>query len=316
MSLNANALANLLYSYTFQQDGVSAVDCSNANASEQQWLAISITQAIQEEHGIKPDAWRQRPGITLSAPLSGTATVTFGSTACTLGTLLPPNDGCTVRFSSGIDNELNYNAKNSVWVLRRPHDGATGTLTASLWHDCWVAADGAQFENVLGDVLANEVPIVVARTMQEVETCRWRFPWWDYGGGNVQTRLRFAGRVLAVVFEPWSSPFTNKIESRLRFTPMPGAQTVIDANLQVAAQAVSIADILATGGAAVSFWTPAGLDESILAAIALQKWTISPFFRTESARKGIDLQYTRAVDRLRDFRGHQEAMAGIEIRGW
>jgi len=28
------------------------------------------------------------------------------------------------------------------------------------------------------------------------------------------------------------------------------------------------------------------------------------------------VQYQRAVDRLRDFRGHQEAMAGVEVRGW
>jgi len=226
-----------------------------------------------------------------------------------------------VRFSSGIDNELNSNGSGG-YALRRPHDGDSGTLTATLWQDCWVAADGSQFENVLGDVLANEVPIVVARTLKEVEMCRWRYPWWDYGAGNLQTRLRFAGRVLAVVFEPWASPATNQIQTRLRFTPMPAAQTVIDANLQVAAQVVSIADILADGVTGsppppvVPFWTPANLDESILAAIALQKWTISPFFRTDSARKGIDLQYTRAVDRLRDFRRHQEAQGGIEIRGW
>jgi hypothetical protein len=319
MSTNANALANLLYSYTFQQDGVTPVSVANASSSEQQWLALAITQAIQEMHGIKPDAWRQRPGITLSAPIAGTATVTFGSTACSLGTLTVPNDGCTVRFSSGIDNELNSNGSGG-YVLRRPHDGESGTLTATLWQDCWVAADGTQYENVLGDVLANEVPIVVARTMKEVEMCRWRYPWRDYGAGNLQTRLRFAGRVLAVVFEPWTSPFTSQMQTRLRFTPMPAAQTVIDANLQVAAQVITAADILADGvgsdPAPVTFWTPAGLDESILTAIALQKWTISPFFRTDSARKGIDLQYTRAVDRLRDFRGHQEAMAGIEIRGW
>jgi len=320
--LNANALANLLWSYSFQQDGVSAVSVANANANQQAWLALCITQAIQEMHGIKPDAWRERPGITLAAPQTGTATVTFGSTACTLGTLLPPSDGCTVRFSSGIDNELNYDAANSVWVLRRPHDGDSGTLSATLWQDCWVAANGAQYENVLGDVLANEVPIVVARTMKEVEMCRWRYPWWDYGAGNLQTRLRFAGRVLAVVFEPWTSPFTNTIETRLRFTPMPNYQHVIDANLQVAAQVITVADLLADGVTGdppppvVPFWTPAGLDESILTAIALQKWTVSPWFRTDSARKPIDIQYQRAVDRLRDFRGHQEAMAGVEVRGW
>jgi hypothetical protein len=146
MSTNANALANLLYSYTFQQDGVTPVSVANASSSEQQWLALAITQAIQEMHGIKPDAWRERPGITLSAPITGTATVTFGSTACTLGTLTVPNDGCTVRFSSGIDNELNSNGSGG-YVLRRPHDGDSATL----WQDCWVAADGTQYENVLGE---------------------------------------------------------------------------------------------------------------------------------------------------------------------
>lgn len=316
MSLTANALANLLWSYSFQQDGTSAVDVSTANANQQNWLALCITQAIQEMHGMKPDAWRQRPGITLLGPQTGTVTVTNGSTACTLGTLVPPYDGCTLQMEGSQDNELNYNPKTSLWVLRRPHDGPTGTISGNLYMDCWVATDGTAFENVLGDVLANGIPIITARTMKEVEMCRWMYPWWDYGAGYVQTRKRFAGRVLAVVMEPWVSPWTNLMENRLRFTPMPFGQTVIDANLQVAAQVITVANMLATGGSAVNFWTPALLDESILADIALKRFSKSPWFRTESARKGIAEDYALACDRLRNFRGQQEAQASIEIRGW
>lgn len=315
MSTDANSLAILLYGYTFMQDGVSAVNPSSANASQQQWLAMVITQAIQEMHGINPDCWRQRPGITLVAPITGTITATFGSTAVTLGTLTIPNDGCTLRFSAGFDNELNYDAATTSYVLRRPHDGATGLQTATVWHDCWVATDGTQYENVLGDVLANEIPIEVARTLKEVELSRIIPPWWDYGAGWMNGRKRFAGRVLAVVMEPWASPFKTQMQTRLRFTPMPGWQTVIDANFQVAAQVVSVADILNTS-TPVTFWTPAKLDETILADIALKRWAKSPYFRTESARKDIQLDYEKAVDRLRDFRGQQSACAGVEIIGY
>ena len=54
MSTNANTLANLLYSYTYQSDGVTAADVTNANANEKQWLALAITQALQEMHRVAP----------------------------------------------------------------------------------------------------------------------------------------------------------------------------------------------------------------------------------------------------------------------
>ena len=136
----------------------------------------------------------------------------------------------------------------------------------------------------------------------------------DYGAGQpLMSRRRFAGCVLAVVLEEWASPFTHKIEMRLRFTPMPGAQTVIEADLQAAAPTISTANLL---DSSVMFQVPASLDESILIPIALKKWSLSPFFRSESARKGIDEQYATALDRLGSFRGHQEARACIQVNGY
>lgn len=314
MSLTANALGTLMFAYSYQQTGTTAPDIANAPAAHQQWIANSITKAIQAMHGAKPDAWRRRPGITLVAPITGTATVTTGSTAVTLGTLTVPNDGCTVRFSSGIDNEINSDGSGG-WQLRRPHDGLTGTLQATLWHDCWPAADGVTYENILGDVLANEVKIIVAATLDEVELNRFSFPWFDYGRGSAQTRLRLAGRVLAVVFEPWANPNSSQIQTRLRFTPMPDAQTVIDANLQVASQVITVANLLATSPY-IYFQTPAHLDESILQPIAMKKWSSSPFFRTDDARKGIDEEYKEALNRLRDFAGQQDARPRVIVHGW
>ena len=309
---NANTLANLLYSYTYQSDGVTVADVTNANANEKQWLALAITQALQEMHRVAPGLFKRRAGITLSAPITGTATVVNGATTITPVTLGVPNSGCTVRFGAqSLDNEIEW--AGGAYQLRRPHDGPSGTLEATLWHDCWVSADGGAFENVLGDVLANGRPIVVARTLDEVELCRFRWGS-DYGLGQpLMSRRRFAGYVLAVVLEEWASPFSNKIEMRLRFTPMPGAQTVIDANLQAAAPTISTANLL---DPSVTFQVPASLDESIVVPIALKKWSLSPFFRTESARKGIDEQYAAALERLGSFRGHQEARASIRVSGY
>lgn len=314
--LTINSLANLLYNFTAQPlNGTTVSDVANANANDLLWLATTITSALQNMRGINPDLWRERPGITLAAPQIGTATVTFGSTSCTLGTLLPPSDGCTVRFSQGLDNELNFDSKNSVWVLRRPHDGVTGLQSAQLWQDSWIAADGTVYENVLGDVLANEIPIVAARTMNAVELSRIIPPWWDYGSGWLNGRKRFAGRILAVVWEPWASPFTNQIQTRLRFTPMPAWQNVIDANFLVAAPTITPANIQATSPA-VPLQTPAGLDESITLAFALNEWASSPTFRVESSRKGIAERYAKAEARLRDWRGQQSAKAEVMIHGW
>jgi len=55
---------------------------------------------------------------------------------------------------------------------------------------------------------------------------------------------------------------------------------------------------------------------NMLVPIALKRWSLSPYFRTEAARKGIDDEYKLAVERLRNLRPHQEAMSGVIIRGY
>lgn len=286
MSFTAKALGDLLYSY-IDQSGTSGPtgDVTNASAIEKKWIALAMSQAVQEARKLNPWMFVQRPGIVLRAPVTGTITVTQYSRAVTLGTLAaPPNDGCTVRITGCMDNELNETATPGTYQLRRDHEGASDTVEATLWHDCWMAGDGASYEGALGEVRANGRLV---------------------GADYPEYQVRQAGEVEAVLCEQWASPFVKKIQTRLRFSPMPSAVTVVDAALILAAPTFAAADVISTE---IVFQVPQQLDELLLHPLAAKKFMAMPVFRAPAdTRKEINAQYADAVSTFRAMRGHLSA---------
>lgn len=303
MSLTVNALANLLYAY-IDQSGTSGPsgDVGNGSATEKRFIALAISQALKDARKLAPALFTQRPGIVLRAPISGTLAVTQYSPAATLDTLTVPNDGCTVRIGSdGLDNELNVTATPGTYALRREHEGATGTATATLWHDCWVAADGASFEGVLGDVRANGRPLDVVTSSEELDAYRL---FNDFGTVSL-ARVRPAGEVRAVLCEQWASPFAKKIQTRLRFAPMPDRATVIDASLIISAPVIADSDLAST---AITFQIPQALDETLLFPLAMKRFLSMPVMRADQAvRQMLIDQAAEAANTLKLLRGHISA---------
>ncbi len=313
MSLNANELAGLVYSY-IDQTGTAGPsgDLTHATDAEKTFIALAITQALQEARKLNPGLFVQRPGIVLRAPRAGTLTVTQYDTAVTLGTLTVPNDGCTVRIGGGLDNELNETSTPDTYALARPYEGATSTVNATLWHDCWVAADGTNYEAVLGDVRVGGRPLDVVNSMDDLD--RYRL-FRDLGVVSV-ARVKPAGIVQAVLCEQWASPFTKKIQTRLRFAPMPDAQTIVQASLIIAAPKITADDLAATGDDAVTFQIPQQLDETLLFPLVMNKFRIMPVFRPEpDLTVSIKEQYATAVNDLKLLRGHYAAENRIVTPG-
>lgn len=303
----AKSIADLLFAYV-DQSGVAgpSFDATNGSSAEKAFIALALTQAVQEARKLNPGVFVQRPGIVLRAPMSGTITVTQYSATVTLGTLpAPPNDGCTIRIDGGLDNELNVTATPGTYQLAREHEGASGTVNAMLWHDCWMPADGTTYEAVLGDVRANGRPVGVANSADDLDAFRL---FSDFGQVQM-ARTRTAGCVRAVLVEQWASPFAKKIQTRLRFGPMPEAATVVAADLVVAAPAFTAANILST---TLTFQIPQQLDETLLFPIALKKFSMCPVFRAGAEiRREINEQYAAAVNTLKMLRGHYAAQNSV-----
>lgn len=276
MSFTVNALANLLFAY-IDQSGTAGPsgDVANATATEKKFIALAITQALKDARKLNPSMFAQRPGIVLRAPISGTITLTQYSTATTLGTLTVPNDGCTFRVADGFDNELNVTATPGTYALRREYEGASGTPNATIYHDCWVAADGSSFDAVLGDVRANGCPLKAVTDASELD--RYRL-FNDFGVVSISSR-RPDGQVQAVLCEQWASPYTKKIQTRLRFSPMPSAATVIDATLAISAPIIADTDLSSTS---ILFQIPQALDETILFPLAMRRFLSMPMMRPTS----------------------------------
>jgi len=309
MSFVAKNLADLMFAYV-DQSGTSGPsgDVTNATAADKASIALCMTQAVQEARKINPSLFTRRVGTVLQAAASGTITVTQFSTAATLGTLVVPNDGCTVRIASGLDNELNQNPGDSSYKLRRPHEGASGLQTAQIWNDCWVVDDGTTYESILGTVTANGRPIEEVRSANQLDRYRLIN---DYGQPTY-ARLRTTGIVAAVLCEQWASPFVNKVQTRLRFAPMPASLTTIEADLVIAAPKFSSTDIVSTS---ITFQVPQQIDELLLFPLAMKRLMAQPTFRAPAeTRKELEMQYQGAVETLRTLRGHYGGVNRIDVR--
>ncbi|MEP6671711.1 MAG: hypothetical protein ABJF10_21300 [Chthoniobacter sp.] len=310
MAFVAKALADLMFAYV-DQSGTSGPsgDVTNATASDKASIALCMTQAAQEARKINPSLFARRVGTVLKPAASGTITVTQFDTAATLGTLVVPNDGCTVRIASGLDNELNLDPGGASYALRRPHEGASGSQTAQIWNDCWVVDDGTTYGGVLGTVTANGRPIEQVRSAEQLD----RFRLINDYGVPTYARLRTQGIIAAVMCEQWASPFVKKVQTRLRFAPMPASLTSIEADLVIAAPRFSSADILSTS---ITFQIPQQIDELLLFPLAMKRMMAQPTFRApKETRAELEEQYRGAVETLKNLRGHYGGSARIDVRG-
>lgn len=99
----------------------------------------ALNGALQEFYGTGSSWKRREPrGALLRAPATVTVSVTNGSTAITITGWNAYFAGCTINVSgASTDNQI-----ISQTELLYPHDGSTGSVTATILHDC-VTLDAA-----------------------------------------------------------------------------------------------------------------------------------------------------------------------------
>lgn len=262
-----------------------------------------------------PWARRGTHGFILHAPATAAATVTYGSTVIGFGgAWLDWFEGCACRVSgSSAENRIRgIDPDTNEVTLELPHDGATGSATVTLYHD------SLTLPHEIGEVLSPvcikgasmlaPVPSVTHLPGYSVES------WEDYGMQDRVTRLP----VLPQVGTTTSTPRRYCVDShqhtpysmpafRLRIFPAPAGTCLLEARVRYAVPIFSLDD---NPGSDLPI--PHGYAESILVPVAEKHLTRSPFFRNDSARKGIEDAYTQAVTMLRTL--NPQSAPGTRLR--
>jgi len=254
----------------------------------------AINGALQELFGEgKPWIRKADLGAWLNAPTTITIAVTNGATAATITGWQAWFAGCTIAIDGGtIDNRIT-NASSTV-ELKFPHDGPTGTVSATVYQDSLT------------------IPDTVARVLEPVRVQGLRIhPMTNAGAGVTYrssedygfrpTALNAAyipGRMASRVARPtgyyvdtWmpSATATPLIRMALSTAPQEAMQVEYSATLKAPIGTALNSDVI-----------PVPLDyvDSLLWPIARQRLTGSEFFRNESAKEEIGRAYKEAMSLL------------------
>lgn len=307
--MTAREVANALLAHINKD-----VDSSSLPAGCLQYVADCENGALEEMRAEAPHLFRETLGIAWTAGVSGTITCTLGSTAASLGTLAAPQDGCSIQ----IDGDTSYNeirasvsGESGTYQLLFPYAGSSGSHSATCWGDC-VKLDGAAVDRVLGcELLHERYPLAVLSSRNEFMNWQADYRYGarrDYGITNsipVITRTPFVPR--AIWLETAFNPGATTVDYRAHCAPLPNA--TYRATLDV----VSIAPALTTSDLSGSktIPVPGGRANTTFRAIALYRFSQSPWFRNDAVRSGIAAQYQQALNDLRGMRGDDSAPVRI-----
>lgn len=293
----AELAARLIIHYSPEERSIpDSADYTGRNAE----VLKAINGALQEMFGEgSPWVREDRRGVLLNPPASvAEITVTKGSTSATISVASWQDwfAGCAISINgSAIDNEIR-NASRNV-VLRFPHDGESGTTSATVFHNSVAVASDVMA--VMGKVTANGSPVWPVITADQ----RSGISEEDYGFHRqattpipVITRVGDSlARPIGYVVEMYSPGPTMAPVQRLRLTPAPEKQYVLEYTAKLGPPRVQV--ISSTDNLPIPF----EFVESMLAPIALKRLTESPFFSNPNGLAQIESAYALAKKALKDL---------------
>jgi len=262
-----------------------------------------------------PWARRGTQGFILHSPSTVTAAVTYGSTVIDFGEAWQEwFAGCACRVSSSSqENRIRGIDEDSGEVtLDLPHDGTTGTMSVTIYHDSLTLPFeiGEVLSPVLvkGSSMLSAVPSVSQLPGYTVEG------WEDYGMENRVVR----SPVIPQIGTTTGSPLRYCVDShqhtpystpqfRLRIFPAPSSAGLLEARVRYAVPVYGV-----DNDPSASLPIPHGYAESILVPVAEKHLTRSPFFRNDAARQGIEDAYKQAILMLRTI--NPQSAPGIRMR--
>lgn len=291
--------------------------------------AAAVYAACEEMRIINPALFSIPRHFLLAAPATITFTLAadlFTFSALT-GTI--PRAGCTVLMDGESYHNRVETVSGSAGTFSRASTGASGARTATVWEDCWYAANtgtSAFLDRIIGNVTANGRPIDVLTDPSELTALARRtdfradfpitplpvgflpaysFSLWNTLGAwssgpfynNELTEPGYRepyedAQLLACWIENRFTALTSTMQALIRFAPMPKTQTVVNL-FTVGMPSASNTDI----------GLPDGLQETIFIPIALNHWMLYPYFKPDTNQaQAIREAYKLAVTRLRGYR--------------
>lgn len=270
----------------------------------------AINGAMQEMFDSSSLWIRQaKRGTILNAPATVNIALTNGSTAGVID-LADWQDwfaGCTLIVSgSSYDNRIT-NAERNV-VLMLPHEGATGTVPCTIYHDSVSLATDVL--GVLSPVRIDRRDIFPSETLDSFTS---RSSEKDFGFSRQYSGHRIApqasqtsGMPLTYDVVAWSPSATTAPASRLRLYPAPDKAYSLDYEVKLLPPAVT--SLTSTDTLPV----PHQWIDSIFLPIAEKRLSASPFWAGVIGRDALAANYTQALELLRSASPRKQR--GITLR--
>lgn len=312
----AYAIANDLVSHSGNQIGDGQTP-----AGAMAYLVNVLNQSLELMRVKIPGMFRETKTVNWTGSKTGTINVTQGSTACTLGTLAPSDNGCTIVIGGDIGyNEIRASSSGG-YELLVPFQGATGTMPATVWGDS-VTLDCTAVDHACGaSLLHDRTTLAILLSRMEWLMAQTNYRMGDYAGvigagaspQSAPVIRRLPGVPEAIWFYAYTSP-SGVQEFQVRVAPMPSGNWSADVDLAIIPDEVNLADL--ESGNLRYFPVPGGRVYTIFRALALYHWSGSPFFANQAARKVIEQGYQDAVTQLENFRPNTSAQPRAIVRGY
>jgi len=269
----------------------------------------ALNGALQEFHGTCPKWCRpDGRGALLNPPTQCEIAVIHGSTLATISTGWQAwMAGCTIRISgSAFDNQIRND--QSAVILKIPHDGETGTVTATVYQDSVTCESDVLA--ITGTMRANGIPIgplIDPKALLGGRHCH------DYGFDRIVDVEPVTGNpgiptghVMGYYVDTWSPVGSALTYVRIRVEPAPNVQTVLEYECKVMPKAIvdstSVDDIP----------IPFEFTESIFFPIAKKILMECPFYRHSAADQAVMTAYANAKKLLQAMNPRKRS--GIQFR--
>lgn len=294
---HANFLARYIGVYDLAPDPDQNTNNSRGvTANDRNDLLTCLQAAAQEIYTDAPAAAiKRREGGQLLPPANVTLSVTQYSKVCSITSYLATMAGCTIRISGDdLDNVI-----ISATELLRPHQGSTGSTSATVYCDCItiptkydMVIEPVEFPNRACLPMVNGTEEMRYWNSDRVWTPRLRYPndiWYNLKNKTIQEP--------AVCMAEYEALGTAAPALYLRFNPMPGQAYAIAYTGRLAPPVIALADFYnaasPTVDPGVSLYLPMG--EAVFLAVALKRWTAHPSFSPEGQQLAeIERQYQAA----------------------
>ncbi len=257
-----------------------------ASARQLARIASDLTATLQDIYRKAPGIFKRTLSGTLAAPQTVSMTVTANSTAITLATDI--QEGATILIAG----DAVYNrvfTENAVKRLLHPYTGSSGTVAATLYGDCFLI--DSTVSKVSGPVfIANGDRLVHKTNAADFYGGVTNYP--DYGRNlRLTTNKPTHGTPRHYMVESFllTAASTGHVQThRIRVNPIPTAAIRLEYGAQLRAPTYAVADLGTDGADSTKTLVVADqYHESLLRPLFLERWSGSPWFRDEVARKQI-----------------------------